>query len=943
MYLKLDKKLILEVEEIVFEIKKTSVESSHEDIKRDIDFLPKVLKIFEKIDIERLKIKDNEFTILINEEKLYLDNKFINISANLDFKNSQIELDLYSLYLKDIDLALIGKTKVDVKKEILNFFGTFMHKDVEGELNIQATPKILDFYINTTKDIKSIKFLKNFFRLNKIAEAWMYDNVTGDMKLNFLTGKIDLEKEKALINTIKGNVEITNAKIKFHKDAKTVDTKMLRIDYKGDTLSFDLENPVYNKSKIYGSKIDITNLTSLEKGKVVLSLKSESLLNNDILEILKAFKINLPLSQKSGELDSSLVLKIPYLLSKKMEVDGVFKLKNAVLKLNDFEFLAKKADVILKDSLVTIKNSNIIHKDMLNADLELQINTKNSTALGNAKINSFDITNEKDSIISIRDLETNLDIDFKDNTKIILESLSSQLNISKENILIDIMDLSKVYNYSSLLKTSDIKKGDLHLNVKNKDDINFSINAKELNLPFERKGEKITTLSAKGVIKNNLVTINTNDNDISIIIKKDKNTLLKLKNVDLILGKSNNKNSKSFPNIDLQLTNSMIKLDENHYYKTSFAEIHIKNQKISFEGKALYLDLPISKNGKRIRDLELLGTYEKNILDIKTKDGKLELKYDVPNEKISMDLNGYDVLYDSKQEENKEESKTAYYINGINSNIIMNDKYVAKASSYKFIFENYKTDIDLKYKNTEFVYHKDFDGLITVNAKNMNDEFLDALMNKNLIEGGNVNLNASGKNGIINGVATLKGNKIVDLAILNNLLIFINTSPGLINPLLAIPSVVGMATSGGFNLNGYKVKEGKVKFSYDFNNKFLNMHTIETIGNGIDFKGNTTINFNNSKLDAKLKLIFLKDYSKIVGAIPVLNYVLLGDEKRVDTEVTIYGTLDEPKYKTNLIKDGVSAPVNFLKRVITSPIKMIESIGNSLEKDDKPQNEEKKK
>ena len=935
MYLKLDKKLILEVKEIVFEIKKTSVESSKEDIQRDINFLPKILKIFKKIDIERLKIKDNEFIILLNEENLYLDNKFVNISANLDFKDSQIELDFYSLYLKDINLTLIGKTKVDTEKEILTFFGEYIHKDVEGELNIQATPQILDFYLNTKKDIQSIKFLKNFFRLNKVAEAWMYDNVTGDMKLNFLTGKIDLEKEKPIMDSLKGNVEISKAKIRFHKDVKTVDTKKITINYEGDKLSFDLENPTYNKSKIYGSRVDIPNLTSLEKGRVIVSLKSDSLLNNDILEILKAYNINLPLIQKSGDLDSSLILNIPYLLSKKMEVDGIFKLKNAVLKLNDFEFLAKNADVILKDSLVTIKNSNIIHKDMLNVNLELKINTKDSTALGNAKINSFEIKSEKDSIVSIKNLNTKLDVDFKKNTKIVLDALDTKLDISKENISIDIKDLSKVNKYSSLLKTSDIKKGDLHINVIDKENIEFTINAKELNFPFEKNGEKITTLNAKGVIKGNLISIHTEDNDIKIIIEKDKNALLKLNNIDLILGESqDNKARKFFPNIDLELKNSTIKVDKNHHYKTSFAKINIKNQKISFEGKALYLDLPISQNAKRVRSLNLFGTYEKNILDIKTKDNKLNLEYDVPNDKISMNLNGYDVLYDSKQEENKD-SKTAYYINGLNSNIIMNDKYIAKATSYKFIFENYKTDIDLKYQNTSFLYHKDFEGNITIDAKNMNDVFLNALMNKNLIKDGNVNLIANGKDGIINGVAILENNKIVDLTILNNLLIFINTSPGLINPLLAIPSVVGMATSGGFNLNGYRVKEGKVDFFYDFTNKFLNMHKIETIGNGIDFKGNTTIDFNNSKLDAKLKLIFLKDYSKIVGAIPVLNYVLLGDEKRVDTEVTIFGTLEEPKYKTHLIKDGVSAPVNFLKRVITSPAKLIKSIGEGLSGDDK--------
>ncbi len=941
MYLKLDKKLILEVEEIDFKMKKSSVESSSEDIQKGVNLLPSFLKFFKKIDIERLKIKDNEFTILLNEEHLYLDNKFVNVSANLDFAGSKITLDLYSVYLKDIGLTLIGKSIINVKKEILNFFGEYIYKDVQGELNAQLTPKMFDFYLNTTKDIKSIKFLKDFFRINKIAESWMYDNVTGDMKLNFLTGTIDLEKKKPIMDSLKGKVLISNAKIRFHKDVKTVDTKKLTINYKNDTLSFDLENPTYNKSKIYGSKVEIPNLTSLQKGRVIVDLKSDSLLNNDILEILKAYNINLPLIQEKGELSSSLTLNIPYLVSKKMDVDGVFKLKDALLKLNNFEFLAKKADVILKDNIVSINNSHIIHKEMLNTNLDLEINTKNSTAFGKAKINSFDIGKASDSVVSIKDLETKLDIDFKNNTNIFLEALNTKLDISKDNVLVDIKDLTKVYKYSNLLQTTSIKKGSLLVDVIDENNIEFNINAQELDFPFEKEGEKITELKAKGSIKNDLIVIKTNNNDIEIVVKSDKNVLLKLNNIDLSLVESkNSKTSQKFPNIELELKNSKIKIDEKHEYKTSFANIQIKDSKISFEGEALGLNLPISKNGEKVKNLNLFGTYENEILDIKTKDNKLELEYDLAKEKITMKLNSYDVLYNTSQEEN-EASKTSYYINGINSNIIMNDKYVAKATFYKFIFENHKTNIDLKYKDTKFLYQKDFAGNINVEAKNMNDTFLNALMNKNLIKGGTVNLWAKGENGLINGVALLEENKIVDLAILNNLLILINTSPALINPLLAIPSVVGMATSGGFNLNGYRVIKGKVDFSYDFENKFLNMHNIETKGNGIDFKGNTTIDFNTSKLDSELKLIFLKNYSKIVGAIPVLNYVLLGDEKSVDTKVTIFGTLDDPKYKTNLIKDGVSAPVNFLKRIITSPVKLIESIGEGF--NDKAEDKDKSK
>lgn len=934
LYLKLDKKLILEVEEIIFEVKKSKVETSTDDIQANISKFEKVLKVFQKIDIERLKIKDNEFTIVLDNRQLYLDNKFINIAANLKISGSEVLLDVYSIYLKDIDLTFTGKSKIDLSKNMVNFSGKYFYLDLEGEVSAELTEKLVDFYVNTTKPIKSLKFLKDLFRLDEVAEAWMYDKVTGDINLNYLYGKIDLEKQKPIMDSIKGQAVINDAKVRFHKDAKTVNTSELMINYENDELSFEFEKPIYNKSKIYGSKVFITDLTSLKRGIVHVNLKSDSMLNSDVLEILRAFKINLPLRQLSGKLDSTLSLKIPYLASKKMDTNGVFKVKDAKLKLNDFEFLAKKADVVLKDTLVTVKNSHVIHKNMLDANLNLKIDTKSSKASGKAKVNSFKIKSDEESIVDINNLNTDLEIDFKKEAKIDLKALKTKLHIKKELIDIKIADLKEIYPYSKLLQTIGIKQGDLRVFVIDDKNIDFDINAKGLDFPFEKDTKRITTLSAKGKIRGDAVTIKTNDSDIEIVLKKGENTLLRLKNIDLVLN-ANNKNSKlkeEFPNVDLELKNSFIILDESHRYQSSWANIHIKNSKISFEGEALNLDLPISKKEKKVKDFVVSGTYENRVLDIKTKDGKLKLKYEIPKEKISMNLNGYDVLYDTNQESDQD-SKIAYYITGTNSDIIINDKYIAKATKYKFVFENYKTDIDLKYKDTTFVYHKDFSGHITVEAKNMNDYFLNSIIGKSLIEGGNVNLSAIGREGVINGTAYLKGNKIVDLAILNNLLILINTSPAIINPFLAIPSVVGMAAKDGFNLNGYRVTEGQIDFSYDFDKKFLNMHKIKTKGNGIDFDGFTTINFETSKVDAKLHLVFLKDYANIVGAIPVINYVLLGDEKRVDTEVQIFGTIKKPQYKTKLIEEGVSAPVNVIKRIITSPVKLIETLGDSFKKE----------
>ena len=96
-----------------------------------------------------------------------------------------------------------------------------------------------------------------------------------------------------------------------------------------------------------------------------------------------------------------------------------------------------------------------------------------------------------------------------------------------------------------------------------------------------------------------------------------------------------------------------------------------------------------------------------------------------------------------------------------------------------------------------------------------------------------------------------------------------------------------MVTEKGFNLSGYKVNEGSVDFTYNIPNRFLNLTKINTIGNSVDFEGYATLDFQNSIVDSKMELIFMKDYSKVINVIPGLDYILLGEDKKVSTSVKL--------------------------------------------------------
>ena len=135
-----------------------------------------------------------------------------------------------------------------------------------------------------------------------------------------------------------------------------------------------------------------------------------------------------------------------------------------------------------------------------------------------------------------------------------------------------------------------------------------------------------------------------------------------------------------------------------------------------------------------------------------------------------------------------------------------------------------------------------------------------------------------------------------------------------------------MATTSGFNLTAYKIVNGAIEFTYSKEKDLIDIKKLITVGNGIDFDGNGKIDLNNMTINSDIKLIFLKDYSKIVGIIPVVNYVLLGNNNRVETQVNLFGDLDNPKISTNLTKDAFSIPMNIAKRILSSPSMLLNFI-----------------
>ena len=910
----MDKKLILTIDNIEYKSEKTTTSSSFEELKNSIELLPKVLNFFQKIKINKLKINDNEFEIILDDEILYLDNKYINIASKIDTISNQVVFELYSLYLKDLNFLFDGKVKIDYFNEKIDYYGNFYYENLQSNINVEMTKKIAKFYL-VSEPFKSLKFLKNFLHLPNIAESWMYDNVKGDIKIEELYAEYDLINNHIIENSIQGKAQIKDAKIRFHKDVDAVNTKSLDIFFKDNRLHFNLMEPMFKDKKLDGSFVLINNLTSEKNGQVDVFLKTNSKLDKDILDILKAYNITLPIIQKNGNTQASLLMKFPYDTTKNMSTYGEFFLNDAKVAINNFEFESKNAEVILDDSIIKIKNSDFKYKDMINATLNLNLDIKTLKSYGDANIKSFLIKEEnKESLVEIKDKNTAIDLNFNNEVSILLKDLGTNIKIS-DLIYVNIDDLSKIYPYSRLLKDNSIKEGNIALQIKDEKNINFEAFIKGLNLPLQKNDTNIDSLEINGKIEDGKTKISSKDEDIKIEIDDKLN--IYLQNLDVILENNKIETTNLKQEVIINLFNSKLKIDKDIYYLEN-AKIFIKNSGIDFEADVKDLNLPIKKNNNKIEKLSLVGTLKNHITSIETKNKDLILQ--LTEDSVFLYAEDYALHYsstDSKKIENIKYKKID--IKGKNLIIFYDEVNKLLADEFVLRIRNDSKFVSLDYKQTSVTFRESKDKKIDIFSNNVSDEFINALIGKHIFDGGNLMFYANGYMNNLNGKLIIENSNVEGVTILNNLLLFIQTSPALINPLLAIPAVVGLATNSGFNLLAYNIVDGTIEFNYNKDKELLDIKKLITIGNGIDFDGRGTVDLKNNIIDSNIKLIFFKDYSKLVGMVPVINYVLLGDNNRVETEVNLNGSLSDPDISTNLTKDTISVPMNIGKRILSFP------------------------
>ena len=647
LYIKLDKKIIARAKQIRLpNFKKESKQKSSDErllnLSKSVDFID---TIFQEISLENVQIGDDfKLKILFLDDIFFVDSPYLNV--DIKFQNEQQDgIDLFSvrnLSFKDFNVSISGEGSANFDKNDYKFEGNFTSHELHGKLNFALKDTFLTYkaYDVEAGSIKNfIDELDRRIELNSEVKNWIYGYIVADdYELKEINGKADLAKNNFYLNDLNATANTKNLLVKFEKGLPAVNVGEANITLKNSKLKFDLISPIYKGKKLDGSSVVINNIFDEKSANLELLIKTKSIYDEAINEILKAYKIIVPVRQLSGKMDASLKILIK-LDEKSLEnfdeksviANGEFKLSDAVLEIAGSKFNTKNALI----KLINTTNLNIdatgFGLEFFKANAKADINLQKSTGEIKGVIESFDLKEKNDEILTFKNEPFNAFLDFSKAGETLLKIEPFGLDMSFGNESKITTKNSKFFIESSpVLKENGVYGFD-ELSIKSKDFTDLEIFAKEANfdLPFlDKNGSKYENDDLKILVSKAGVKVDSASKKLSLDIK-EKVISVKTKDLNLLVLDDNKTSEQSTPLELLAKNGDIILRDLNKTLPFASFSAEKKGKSTSLNGLAQQGRVGYFNDEKSINldATDISGEFINDLFGIKSfEGGKFRLK-----------------------------------------------------------------------------------------------------------------------------------------------------------------------------------------------------------------------------------------------------------------------------------------------------------------------------
>jgi len=311
LYIKLDKKLTLKAHNIV--IPQSKAKPSFKGLDKTFDNIKYLFTFFDYIELEKVHFKNNDLNIIFADDILYVTSDDYEIAGNVDREGEKYIVDVSMLYIKKNNVNITGELVYYPESDKLETKGEFDAYNIKGRFKANKEDNTIDFTLNS-EEFTDLKTLIDKFSLNETIKSWIVEKVQAKRyRLYSLSGRGEIEDDgfKMDFDALKGNILFEDVKIHYKEGLSPVLAESFILTYEKGGLYFDLKNPMYKDRNLTGSKVSIVDLVGKEPTTLVLDLHIRSVIDSVVHEILQAYDLQIPVTQKGSMAKVDVKIDIP--------------------------------------------------------------------------------------------------------------------------------------------------------------------------------------------------------------------------------------------------------------------------------------------------------------------------------------------------------------------------------------------------------------------------------------------------------------------------------------------------------------------------------------------------------------------------------------------------------------------------------------------------------
>lgn len=904
-YLRLNNKLILHIDTLNLSALQDDegVQEDDEGLMSAEDILGWIKKFlfvisyFEKLDIEHIALKDNlAYSVHYDGSEYSIKTPQLLAQFIVEENSKVTELRILQLEILSLGMQIQGKLAYQGVKKTLEADMSISPKEPTGDME-QPTlfiHAITDFYKIDLEASSSHLYNLNTFKpfilklKNKTLNDWLFKNIRYDvLKLHSLRFQSTFDKLffAKLQKTLELDLAIEAPKVYLAPHLKPIEATRVILYMRDENLRFLFKEPSFTNIDLEGSEVVISNVFTQPLGVKVSIASQNTHINNELNELLQVYGVNLPIRSADSALKVKLDIDIkPQKDQTQVWLNGNISAAKTILKFGSQSLEAQQLQLVFshndKNAYMQILNTKVDYANSIQGTLNILWNLQDSKLQGDLLINKFALTSQSFSQnVSLPKIPKDSD----ELTKRIIQAIhdESKRGFSEEILKINKNRLHKISIFGDLGKQKMIVLPDFGLTMHFGDESVFEVSDIAKVYPYS------PILQYFGISKG-MLKVWSKDFDV-IYLSGDINDL----RYPLY-----DKNSKILSHLKLEGKIDSKGIFINSTDKRFMLTKEGNTVKVIADGYDLYIDEVFSST------LPVLAQ-----INQKNENGeKLSAKEREEFEKFIRAKRAY--------ERQNKLSPHITYIEARNIDFHLGG-YIIPADNASLSIRDGMIRADVTYgngvANVDMAYSR-----AIVRLSNFSNKFLNRVWQREIFSGGLFSFNGVYDDGALKGAITMQNTIYRDLAIVQNVLALIDTIPALLT-----------FRKPGLGANGYEIKTGKVEFL--INEDYLVLENINLIGSSIDVEGGGLLTLKNKELDIVLKASTLKTLTSILDKIPIVGYVILGDDGKFTTGIVMKGTLDNPKSEVSVIGDILTSPFEMVGRILKPVDSLLGKLANTIE------------